>query len=351
MRAVREMGVSAFAPAAVLEEEEGASSGEDEEDDGGENQAPHGRAAAKTAPAGRRAPHAQAVPPLSKAAAARAAVKGAYLARIQTLALRPVVDQAARAAHLAELEGRLGAAVAARSKLSAALGTARKEVVAGRLPFLRWRDSLTRWCVSAGDVEGPDTGVKRRRKAEDAKEAAVEAAGAALPPPATTTTTPLLPASSTPSSVAWRPVYVPTFGTGASAWLRRLAPRHFGRRSLPAPQLEDVGRAAGSVARALWMDGDAACGGGFGGGASGPDPASPPAAAALVAHLSSLVEACLTEALSGLAAARLTFLAGASTPPPDGRCLGLADKASRAQAAEAVLASTRTRWPTLKNMQ
>jgi len=381
------MGVSAFAPGAVLE----ATASEEAEAAAAVAAATSAAAAAAAADeevvvedvapskAGKAAPPAPAQParpahpPLSAADAARAAVKGAYLARIQTLALRPVLDQATRAAHLAEVEGRLAAAVAARSKLAAALGTARKEIVFGRLPFLHWRGSLTRWCVSAVEgSDGPDMGVRRRAaQQEPARGApppppAVAAAAAALPTPASTTTTPLLagatgvkpPSFSTPPPpVAWRPVYVPTFGAGASAWLRRLAPRHFARRALPAPQLEDVGRAAGSVARALWMVGDAAGGGGLGGdgagGGAAHDVAHPPAAAALVAELSGLVEACLTEALAGLASARATFLAGSgASPAPDGRPgVGGRDRAGRSAAAASVLASVRSRWPTLRRLQ
>jgi hypothetical protein len=341
---VREMGVSAFAPVAVLE---GGHGGGDAGGAGadGENKAP--------APPPPPPPAA----PVSKQAAARAAVKGAYLARIQTLTLKPVLDPALRAAHLAEVEGRLAAAVVARQKLSAALGVAKKEIVMGRMPTLACGGGVFGSCVSGG---GPDTGVVRKLGGAAAAPAAtsapapaaVAAADAALPTPATRLLAAGVPTS---SSVAWRPLYLPTFGSGGSAWIRRLAPRHFARRALPSAQLEDVGRTCGGIARALWMVGDAG-GGGFeggegGGGGGGGRSGGPSAATAVVAELSALVEACLTEALAGLTAARATFIAGAA--PVDGRSVVAAGAsvAERGASAASILSSARGRWPALRRLQ
>ena len=174
------------------------------------------------------------------------------------------------------------------------------------------------------------------------------AASTALPTPAQQ------PACRRRTSVAWRPIYVPTLGAASASWLRRLGPASMARSALPAEQLADVGTACGAVARALWVVGDAA-GGGFPaylsacvkeryGSAVGKAAASAGAAlsthaaeraeaAGVVEELASLVGACLAEALAGLGSARATWRTGCAPPT---------------SLSEATLTS---RWSALRHLQ
>ena len=275
LAALRDLGMCAFQPAAVLAHE-----GEE---------------------TGKPAPKISPVP--------APAAKETYLSRLapHSLALSCSADASVRAAHIAACEARLQAAAVARGRLAAALRVAEQEVLVGRLPM-----PALGGCGGGGRARTAVSG------AEEA-ERGPAAAGAALP-------TPPAPSSRVPSpsstAVAWRPVYVPTVGSASAAWLRRLAPATFTRRALPAAQLAEVGQAMGAVARALWVVGDSA-GGGFPAylsacvkerygdsvppWAAGPEHAE---AAGVVEDLSALVAACLGEALAGVAAARATWMSG-----------------------------------------
>ena len=309
---LRDLGVCAFRPAAVLAHEV--------EEEGG------GKAAA--------------APPFPGSYRTEPSAKDRYLVRIATRSLA-TIEPGVRAAHIAACEAALQAAALARGRLATALGVARKEVLVGRLPV-----------PALGGCRGghrPATPVSAH---EDGAEMA---AAAALPTPTTPKQAVAASVASSTSSLTWRPVYLPTVGAASAAWLRRLSPASFTRRALPASQLADVGAAVGAVGRALWVVGDSA-GGGFPSylstcvkdryGDSVPCAATTGSsehaeAAGVVEELSWLVASCLSEALAGLGAARHTWICG--RPPSPSPCVAATD--------DACPDPVRARWAALQNLQ
>jgi len=254
------------------------------------------------------------------------ATKEAFLARIATRSLAHLaVDAGVRAAHIRECEAALQAAAATRGRLVGALAVARREVVVGRLPVPR----LGGRCRGGGG--GGSAAAPRPVPGADGEEGAIDAAAAAstaLPTPHAG----LRARPPAPPPLAWRPVYFPTLGAASASWLRRAGPASLASRALPSAQLEDVGAACGSVARALWVVGDAA-GGGFPAylstcvkqrygaalQAAALHAEERAEAAGVVEELAALVRGALSEAAAGLPAARATWRSGCTPPaaPPD----------------------------------